>query len=507
MISHTHVSSCHISDYMIDASVYQETFSVQGSRTFFICIFALIETAFLSVYAITQNVLFVLVPIGILVVFAWIAFSIERTLLLLIVYICVLPSYAWGAQYSFFKLYASIEIIAGLVLLCLFILFTKCLLGFHQKNRYSVLDVSILAFLLWVSFSSVVGYFNHGNGQLILLECFFLFLYATYFLVINNRIDEKWIYRLWNVFSIVTIVVSIEYMLLALSEAGSGNIFIMRVTTQQPHLALLGVPLFVGFFVMPSGASKKIVSFFALVCLSIMIFLSQQRGLWVGVTVTFFMFVTLSFFRGRVSPAKIFKFMAVLLLTVILIFSSLAVTEHIFKGSILLTLLPRIESFEDLSRDKSLEIRMSEIDHALDQWKESIITGTGLGSTYEQRNVDRPYTYHTDNSYAYLLWKTGIIGLLLYMTILFLFFKRALYIVRNTENTQQQRITIALAAGFTGLMVVALTNSCIVLYRFNIIWAMIFATIEIFYRQTRELKIERVSNVPMSGMKNETSMH
>ena len=89
---------------------------------------------------------------------------------------------------------------------------------------------------------------------------------------------------------------------------------------------------------------------------------------------------------------------------------------------------------------------------------------------------------NVDNSFIVILWKMGLVGLGLYILILFHFFHRGLYLFKHSKDISTQRFIAALLSGFAGLIFIALTNSCLAFYRFNIIWALSFASIEIYYQ-------------------------
>ena len=162
--------------------------------------------------------------------------------------------------------------------------------------------------------------------------------------------------------------------------------------------------------------------------------------------------------------------------------------DKLFFGSIALTILSRVETLVSLSTDASTNIRLSEIIRALQVWDNNVFSmlfGTGLGSAYESIDATRPYNYSVDNSYIIVLWKMGFLGLILFLLLIFILYKHGLHIYSHTRNNEDQQLVAALLSGFGGLLVIALTNACIVRYRFIIIWALVFATIQVLYNRLK----------------------
>ena len=142
----------------------------------------------------------------------------------------------------------------------------------------------------------------------------------------------------------------------------------------------------------------------------------------------------------------------------------------------------------DIGGDVSMNMRMLGIRRVMNQWQDSwinILFGTGLGAAKKRIAYNDTYPFIVDNSYVFLLWKMGIVGLLSYLSLFFLFFKKGLYVFFHTTKVESKQLSSALMAGVAGLLVVGLSNTCLLLYRFIIIWALAIATIELLYRQEK----------------------
>jgi hypothetical protein len=217
-----------------------------------------------------------------------------------------------------------------------------------------------------------------------------------------------------------------------------------------------------------------------------MVFISQQRGLWVGTLISLVILFFLSLSKkgeGRKKAILIFIIVASLS------FLILTVIKKLFSAFGIATLMMRALTFRNLSLDPSLMIRRIEIGRAWEQCKDFFIIGTGLGSNIRRAAMGTTITWDTvDNSYFFLIWKTGILGLLIYLTMVFIFLKDALFVFKKDQNVEHQIIAASSIAGFIGLMAIAFTNSCLVMYRFNVIWASLFAIVEIL--KEKQLRID-----------------
>ena len=135
-----------------------------------------------------------------------------------------------------------------------------------------------------------------------------------------------------------------------------------------------------------------------------------------------------------------------------------------------------------LSRDTSWAIRWGEIAKVLKDIGYSWLFGKGFGASQITR-----YRYvvqmTVDNSYVYLIWKTGVVGLFGLLYMYFVFFKHGLKTLAKSLLPNERIFIITALVNTAGLIIVALTNASIAHYRFIFIWAALFACTEIIYRK------------------------
>ncbi|KPL16656.1 MAG: hypothetical protein AMJ92_12620 [candidate division Zixibacteria bacterium SM23_81] len=458
--------------------------SSSPSRAFFL-FFLIAQLGFVLLFSLTGSPYpILLVLVGFFLLFK-IAFSVKNTLFLVCFYIIVLPGYGWGRRYAFYKIFVSYPVVTALIFAAALFWLARTALRSERTNRFAAQDFAVLIFLSVIIISAFIGFINGHQTRYVLKELYFLSMYGIYFLALKGVVQRNWVKQFWQLLIIATFVVSLQYLFLTLSEVSAGELFISRVTTQQPHLAQLAIPYLASFFFFPSSLREKLIAFVLSVSILTMVFLSQQRSLWIGVFFSILLLWIFYIYRKRVSLLEVVRAIAVVVLFVVVVISMLLLLDKMFAGSTLATLAVRVETLTRLSEDQSALDRMAEIHIALGQWKQNIFLGTGLGSTIHRVATHMSYDI-LDNSFAFLLWKAGLLGLLSYMTIIVLFYQRGLAVFRRLDDVETQRIVASSLSGFSGLMLIALTNSSLMQYRFVLIWAVLFASLEFLYGRSKK---------------------
>jgi len=450
-------------------------------------VFFFFEFILLVFTAYTEKPIYIFIALAGLIVVSWSFFSIKRTIYLLIAYSVLLPNKSAFLKYPYLKAPVSLELLTVILMLLLFYLLADMLL--HNdffSDKLSVLDYTFILFFIWIVLSAIWGRQYGGRVTYIVTELYFFSFYLCYFIISRSFKSIDDIRLVIKVIIIISVLVSFEYIYIAFRESGlTGGLLIKRVSTQQPHIAQITVPFLTSYYFFRRNKKRILLSSVLLIPLFLMVFFSQQRALWVGIFVSFIVLWYLSFIRQGVTLVNFFKFVLYLIMALAASLLSLLLIDKLFMGSSLLTLVTRLNTLLDLAHDASLAIRLGEISHTLFQWKRNIILGTGLGSWISPVVLYHIPENHVDNSYIFVLWKTGIVGLLLFISIYGIFLHRAFYLFRKTVNSEIQQIAAALIAGVTGLLIVAMTNTCIVYYRFIILWALVIGIIEVLYRKER----------------------
>jgi len=110
------------------------------------------------------------------------------------------------------------------------------------------------------------------------------------------------------------------------------------------------------------------------------------------------------------------------------------------------------------------------------------LAGAGLGSTTISRH--RYILQITlDNSYIYLLWKMGIVGLVSFLSIYYIVIRRCRLILKSSAVVRERIFAATMLINTIGLLIVGMTNVCIAHYRFIFVWLAAIAGIEAIARK------------------------
>lgn len=371
------------------------------------------------------------------------------------------------------------------------VVYIRLLFEKRWKFQWFFLDKVMLVFLIYAFVNTVWGIYQYGHVKGAILEFYHIALYGVYFLArLMINIDDKWIAKFFVVFIMATTIAALQYIFLALSHLDITDIFINRVTTQQPHLAQISIPFLAGAVLFLKKKIYKILSLFLLIPNFLMVIFSQQRALYISIFLTLLTLLFFFYTRNGFKPAKLLNFSFSILLLAFLLIGFLIVAQKYLKLQFILTVAERIETFENLSSDESWRIRFSEVEIALEKWKNHIFVGTGLGSFYHStlRWGEGFKKMGVDNSYAFVLWKLGIWGLLIFLSIYITFLYQGFKAFWASTQTFEKLIISTIISGMLGIMLIAVTNMSIIRYRFNMIWAIGIAIIHHYYINKVRLK-------------------
>ncbi len=377
-----------------------------------------------------------------------------------------------------------ITLVAGSVFFLLILYWALGRLSDNQAS-YSFLntDKAILAFLVLTLFSGIYGFLRAYKLGNILEDLLPLCYFGTYFIVsttdLKNEPD-----RFFNFLLFCTFLISLQFIY-ALSIFKS-SIVLNRIVSQHIHMAQFAVPYIGSVLLYSENMRQKKWCFFILPFVFAGVFISQQRALWFSVFVTVLVFIILGLKKYRVTIKKhignvamaIFGFFLICVLAVVLI-------RKVSQGNVFFTVLARSSVFlspKFLMYDESAQIRINELKETLEENKEEILFGKGLGDVRMTRWRDT-YQLTVDNSFIFLLWKMGIIGLFSFMLIYFLLFKRMLRLLKMPLKSNEKIVIMTILWNFVGMLIVAISNASLAHYRFIFVWATMIAIVETVYRK------------------------
>lgn len=437
-----------------------------------------------SIFSFSKHSVLILMPVA-LVVFLFSVFSVERLLYLTIFYTSVLPAHYYGI--TFMPVNVSFNITSLLFLVALFFGIIHILSEQNNKSQFKPIDYVLAMFLLMTVLSAFHGFLKGNNSYFLRIEFQFVIMYIAYFLFLFCVRTVKGIKYFYFVILLVSIIASFEFIFQSFIVNGFS---FQRISTQQIHLAQIIIPLLVGFILYTKSWKYKMLCFGLLMPILFMTLISLTRALWVGVFVAIIFMIFQYRQKGQSKIESFFK----MLMSIVSIGLIVVVLMFAMKGSrgsqVDASMGARVQTFGEMGSDLSLLIRYFEITNILDKTSENPIIGLGLGATILQ-NIASLGRFgeanYVDNAFIWIYWKMGLVGVFLYLMFLFLFFKRSLGSLKKLQDNDIRKLYLnSIVAGITGLCLISLTNSSLINYRFNIIWAIMFASAEIINRQVEE---------------------
>lgn len=258
---------------------------------------------------------------------------------------------------------------------------------------------------------------------------------------------------------------------------------IERIVSTHFNLFTFLLPLF-GFQLIRSGNRWFRATALILLVLSFyIIIVSQSRIVWVvsllqlGLLGVYY----LATGTGRERTRRLVWALVFMLI-------SLGVLVWYFSGS--LALITRLQTLSPklILMDPSLQHRIMESKALLTRLSENAIFpvfGSGMADeiNFSTYGLQRYHVREIDSSYLTIIWHTGLAGLVIYLAILYRQFKNALVMIRRSIDPQVVTVGWTVLVYIAGLLVFGLTSAIMVKYRFNILWAGIWAYSEVMARR------------------------
>lgn len=444
---------------------------------------AVIAIQALLVILFAYKGLLLVVLIAILAAFFFMtAFSVGRSFYLFAAYFLIFPDKFYGVFFpgvpvNFFW---SIGYLLFLVI-CLY--WVIDLLRSRTDYSLKTLDKMLLVFISSLLISALLGILRGYRFSYFRLEIMPLSLYLGYFIVLQSSLKEN-PRRFYDFVTLCAVLIAFEFIESLFIFGGS--IFLVRVVSMHIHMALFGISYICISLIYSSERTRKIIMGIALPVIIVSVVISQQRALWGATLVVLLLAFAVYVYHRR---ERIVAIGATVIGIICLLLISYAVLNQIFKGALYNTIITRgvvLLDIEATLNDASYRIRSNETVEALRTIKGDFLLGKGIGASAVTRWRFMEHAT-VDNAYAYVYWKMGILGLVGFFGFYALFFFRSLRLLRKNITADERIFTISTLLNFVGLFIVALTNVCIVHYRFILIWAASIGLVEFIAR-----KYERV---------------
>ncbi len=405
--------------------------------------------------------------------------SVERMYFLFAFYVVIAPAPVYIDYFPGIPVYYALRFVIPMFsLLILYWIFY--LLGNKEESRCELLDYAILFYLFLTAFAALLGFVRGNSFAYVVNDLVPHLFYLGYFIFLYSplRLHPE---RFFHIILIFSIAVSIEF-LYGFSQT-EGLIFFRRIVARGIHLAPFAIAYIGATFIYGKQKNRKLLFALLLPIVLFAVFVSQQRSLWVStITVIIILLVMFLYSKRQIILRYIKRIFVISTITVITALTAISVfiasSLRLFVLSRLLVFLnPRLFSY-----DISWWTRKTEIALALKDFPRQFLFGSGFGATIVSP-IRHFVLFAPDNAYAYLLWKMGIIGLLSFVAIQYLFVNKCFVILRRAQEPSDRILALTGLLNMLGLMIIGFANACISQYELLIIWTAIIAAIEITARK------------------------
>ncbi|MCX7995462.1 MAG: hypothetical protein N3A65_06810 [candidate division WOR-3 bacterium] len=444
---------------------------------------AAIQVVFLILFAY-KGLWFILAVLVITGLFFYTLFSVPRMFYFFTAYITISVEYLYLSYFPGFPVYYSLKIAIPLFILLL-VYWLTYLLKTEERADLRILDYFIISHLVLSIISAARGYFYGYKLSYCVWDFMAQFWYLGYFIFQYSPLKNH-IERLYDMLLVFTLLLSFEYIYGYTKLASLGGLFLTRIVGKNIHLAQFAIPYIGGIFIFGAPRWRKFLAGLSLPFILVAVFFSQQRSLWFSITITLIILLIIFLYvRRRWLIKNVKKILLVSLLLVLVFIVLNVILDLYFKQKLFLTAFARFLIFlnpELFTYDLSWRIRWREIGLVFEDLNGHLFFGRGFGASIV--SMDRHFILLApDHAYIYILWKMGIIGLIIWSMIQLLFIKRCLFILKKGTIAEEKIFALTALLNLFGLMVIGLSNCALTTYEYIFIWSAIIATIEIISRK------------------------
>ena len=354
-----------------------------------------------------------------------------------------------------------------LLLICTALsLFLKVAINKNFKLKYFKTNAWVLMFALVIGICAVTSISLEESRNIALLMIAFV---LSYFVVINTIENKKQFKFILYIFSIAAVITAFyglyQYMFGDLySQAWLDKEMFedikMRVysTFENPNVygeyLILAIPIIAGLLWTEKGIFKKLFWLGSLGVTMLALALTFSRGCWLGIILAI----------GLLAIMIDRRF--ILLGIVALLFLPFVLPESIINRFL------SIGNMGDSSTSYRVYIWMGTLAMLADYW----FSGIGLGITsfntiypiYSYNDISAP---HSHNLYLQLVVEFGIVGLIVFLGMLYNFYKETIIAICKKKNI----LTSSLIAGVSGFMLQSMFDHTWYNYRVVLIFWIIIA--------------------------------
>ncbi len=410
------------------------------------------------------------------------AFSIERTFLLLAFYVSSFEVRGYLIYFPGFTIWYSWKI--SYPLFALLILYWLIYLSKSREQfTPNQMDSAVLIFLVAMFLGAINGFFRGYDRMLFFYDFLQIPFFLGYFIFLYSPFKYK-IKKYYDFLLIFSVFVSIQFIY-AITKFKT-FFLLQRIVSEHIHISQFAVPYVIATLIYSKSLNRKRLFAFILPLLILGVILSQQRSLYGSIALSSLVLIGIFLYSRREwIKEKINLFILYISITCVIVIAISTILQVVTKGRFFTTLYTRFFIFLNpqlLSKDTSWIIRWREIGDALQGLEHFWLFGKGFGASFITR-CRYMIAIVVDQSYVYLIWKTGIIGLLSLLYMYFVFFKRGILTLRKKITSAERIFVITALLNTAGMMLIAFANVSIAHFRLMFVWAGLFAATEAIARR------------------------
>ena len=371
----------------------------------------------------------------------------------------------------FFSLFTNPTISLAILVLLTFLSYLLKIIRGKRIIKIELLDFVVIIFGIIMYFGGVISVGGERSYQSALLSCT---LMIGYILVINIIRTQKWLNRcfvaLVSSATIVSMIGIAQYLFGTLNVSWLDRDYFPdikgRVTVLFVNSNVLGAyltiifPLALCCFVRTCG-KKRFLSLVSILSIFLCIIVTWSRGAWLALIIS-----TLIYFI--IYSKKTVRFLCAIAFA--LPFSIIIIPDNIIK---------RFLSIGDMA-DSSISYRVYTWKGTLNAIKENIFGGVGYGTeTFEEFYPTYSYAgmeaaEHSHSLYLQILFSLGIVGLIVFCVIIFLFVQQSLENIKISTNTSDKMQVCAIFCAIVAALIMGAFDYLWYNYRiFYLFWVVI----------------------------------
>ncbi len=413
-------------------------------------------------------------------------FSVQRTLMLLLVTSVVLPD----RVLALLVLPGGLRLPEGLLLAAASFAVIDLVFVRGLRLRASGADAPVLLFLAVSLLSALVGLARGNLTTVVLRDVRFPLYYGAYYLVVqfvDGRTAVRWLVPLLVACGLI---VSGEYVLefVGAIDLSMGSRFV-RVARLEGVVLPVCLLLVVNQFVHAPARFGHAILAVCFVGLSLAFVLTVGRGMWVAFAVGLVASVGLWHSQRQSGRRQTLR----ALLLVVGLLAGLAASVTLFQratgSAVGAHALERSRAFVDMGRDVHVLGRLSSYLTTLQAIANHPVLGSGQGATLwflgfneEFNRFESAEAWTVDNLYLALAWKMGLVGLASFLWLGWRLARLAVQVFRHSTQAEARAFAGGVVASLAAMAVLGLSDAAMVSGRLAAVFGLLYGMLAVTHR-------------------------